>query len=92
MLTGFTVAVDAPDRIDSFPAQAVAATGSTIPFAAPFNGGPGGSAAPNVQATILGAAPGDDLILTVTAAAITAQVMNGGAGVARTVSFIAQGY
>ena len=92
VLTGFTVAVDAPDRTDSFPAQSVASGGSTITFTAPFNGGPGGSATPNVQATILNASPGDDLIVTVTASAITAQVKNGGAGVARTVSFIAQGY
>ena len=92
VLTGFAVAVDAPDRTDSFPAQAVAAGGSTLAFASPFNGGPGGSATPNVQATILNASPGDDLIMTVTASAITAQVKNAGAGVARTVSFIAQGY
>ena len=92
VLTGFTVAVDAPDRTDSFPAQAVASGGSTITFTAPFNGGPGGSATPNVQATILNATPGDDLIMTVTASAITAQVKNGGVGVGRTVSFIAQGY
>ena len=92
VLTGFAVAVDAPDRTDSFPAQALAAGGSTLTVASPFNGGPGGSATPNVQATILNASPGDDLIMTVTASAITAQVKNGGAGVARTVSFIAQGY
>ena len=92
VLTGFTIAIDAPNRTDSYPAQALLAGGSVITFATPFNGGPGGSAVPNVQATIVGATAGDDLIMTWSASAITAQVKNGGVGVARTVSFIAQGY
>ncbi|MDR3508439.1 MAG: phage tail protein [Caulobacteraceae bacterium] len=92
VLTGFSIGVDAPDRTDSFPSQTVAAAGSTIIFGTPFNGGPSGTSAPNVQATIIGASPGDDLIMSVSSTAITAQVMNGGVGVARTVSFIVQGY
>ena len=93
LLTGFSFAVDVPDRLDSFAATAVPAAGTSVVYVVPFNGGPGNSPLPNVQITIAGASPGDDVILSgQTKAGFAIQVVNGGVGVARTVNITAQGY
>jgi hypothetical protein len=93
ILTGFAFSVDVPDRIDSYAGLALSAAGTAIAYTSPFNGGPNGSAVPYIQATILGASPGDDLILTgITNAGVTARVVNGGAGVARSINLTIQGF
>ena len=74
---------------------AEAAGGTTLTFSSPFNGGPGGAsgANPNIQVSILGATPGDDVLITgVSLSGVTIQVKNGGVGVARTVNVAVQGY
>ena len=95
VVTAFTVTVDAPDRLDSYVSQSIAAGGTTLTFSSPFNGGPGGAsgANPNIQVSILGATPGDDVLITgVSLSGVTIQVKNGGVGVARTVNVAVQGY
>lgn len=68
----------------------VANTGTT---AEPFNGGPGGTTAPNIQVTIRDAVAGDDVVLSsVSLSGCTIQVKNGGSGVARHVDVRPQGY
>lgn len=85
--------VDVPDRIDAYTNQALAAGGTTLIFADPFNGGPGAANLPNIQCTIIGATAGDDLLLTgVTLAQATLQIVNGGVGVARNANILVQGY
>ena len=101
VLSGFTFAVDVPDRNDHYVSKAIAAGGTTINFTpdgsstpTPFNGGTAGSpSAPAIQVTINGATAGDDVILSaVTLSSCTVQVVNGGVGVARNVTILAQGY
>ena len=101
ILSGFTFAVDVPDRDDHYVNQAIAAGGTTINFtpdggstAIPFNGGPQGSPTrPSVQVTILNAVQGDDVVISgLSLSGATIQVLNGGSGVARNVNILAQGY
>ena len=99
VVTQMTISVDVPDRIDSYPGTATSAGADvTLTYQqaganTPFNGGPFGSATPNVQATILNAQAGDDLIISSSSAsAISFSVKNGGARVVRTVSLIVQGF
>ncbi len=97
-VTDLTFAVDVPDRVDTYTNVAVAAAGTVVTFQqppgtpSPFNGGPNGAAAPNLQVTIINAVAGDQVIVTKTIVSATIQVMNGGIGVARIVDVIAQGY
>jgi hypothetical protein len=92
--------VDAPDRIDDTIGKAIAAGGTAIAYtpngsgtAAPFNGGPGGAALPQLQVTVLGAAAGDTINITAqTLAGFTLQITNGGVGVARNCNILAKGF
>jgi hypothetical protein len=101
VLSGLTFAVDVPDRVDQFTALAVPAAGMNIAFsqglqgnpAAPFLGcaTPGGP--PNIQVTLVNGQAGDDVILSnQSTTGFSIQIVNGSAGVARTVNIIAQGY
>lgn len=101
ILTGFSVKVDVPDRVDCFTALAVPAAGLTVSYAqglqgnptAAFNGGPNGAVSPNVQITIVNAQPGDQAVLSAeSCAGFTVQITNNGAGAARTVNIVSQGY
>jgi hypothetical protein len=95
-------AVDVPDRDDHYNSFSVGTGGTTLTFApdggsaAAFNGGPQGSGTPGVphiQGTVLNASAGDDLQITsITLTSCFVKVVNGGAGVARLVNIIAQGY
>lgn len=94
VLTGFTFAVDVPDRIEDHQI-AVSAAGTVITYpGSAFQGSAGGQGvAPNPQITIVAAQAGDDVILSnVTLAGFTIQVINAGAGVARTINYRSQGY
>jgi hypothetical protein len=99
-LSEFFFSVDVPDRVDHYTNIALLAGGSTVTFQpdyasspAPFNGGPGGAIVPNIQVTILGATAGDDVVVSgVSLSGCTVQVVNGGVGVVRNVSVVAQGY
>ena len=85
--TAFTWFVDVPDRLDQAENVPIAAGGTAITYATPFN------VTPNVQITILGASAGDDAIVTAsTVNGFTVQVMNGGSGVARNVNWTSQKY
>jgi hypothetical protein len=84
---GFTFTVDMPDRIAKGTAISIASGGTNIVYSYPFQ------TKPNTQITIVNATAGDDVKLTAeTASGFTAQVVNGGAGVARTINYLAQGY
>lgn len=101
ILSGFTFSVDVPDRDDHYVNLAIASGGTAITFtpdgsatAVSFNGGPQGSPTlPAIQVTILGAQSGDVVVVSsVSLSGCTVQVLNGGAGVARNVNVLAQGY
>lgn len=93
ILTDLVFAVDVPDRNDMGTSVAVPAGGLAVAFTAPFNGGPGGSPVPNIQVTILAAHQGDDAIITgVATTGFSVQILNAGAGVARSINWQAQGY
>jgi hypothetical protein len=100
ILTGFRFAVDVPDRSDHYNRLAVPPGGTAITFQpdgsaspAAFNGGPGSDSEPHVQGTIINAQAGDQLVISaLTAAGCSVQVLNGGAGVARSVNLLAQGF
>lgn len=93
VLTDFTFAVDVPDRVDTGTNIAVAPAGLAVNFSAPFNGGPNGAAVPNLLITIHGAQAGDQVVTSSRSlAGFTVQIVNGGAGVARTIDWQAQGY
>jgi hypothetical protein len=86
VVSDFSVMTDVPDRVDTGTNVAVSATGLTVTYASPFN------VTPNVQVTILGATAGDDAIITKTTDGFTVQIVNAGAGVARSIDWAAQGF
>jgi hypothetical protein len=100
ILESMSFTVDAPDRTDDYVGISIAAGGTAISYtpngsvtAAPFNGGPGGAALPNVVVQILGMVAGD--VISITAQSLsgcTVQILNGGVGVARTCNIIVKGY
>ncbi|MDA8230339.1 MAG: phage tail protein [Magnetospirillum sp.] len=100
LLTDLVFAVDVPDRVDRYVTLAVPAGGLTLQFTpdgatapVPFNGGPGGGNLPLIQVTILGAQAGDTAVVTgESLSQATIQVVNGGAGVARSVNLTVEGY
>ena len=95
----FTVTADVPDRVDHVTNHALAAGGETFTFspdgsltAVPFIGGPGSATVPAVQVTWNESA-GDQLSITgLTLAQVTIQILNGGVGVARTITAFFQGW
>lgn len=92
LLSGLTFTVDMPDRIDTGTVS-VPAGGAAVTYGSPFNGGANGQATPGVQVTIVNAQPGDDVVLTAQAkTGFTVQILNGGAGVIRTINWTSQGY
>ncbi|MCE9561881.1 MAG: phage tail protein [Planctomycetes bacterium] len=101
ILQGFTFAVDVPDRDDHYVNLTIPAPGLNLSFTPdgtatpkPFNGGPQGSPdLPAVQVTLLNAQAGDDVVVSsLTLSGCTLQVLNGGVGVPRNGSILAQGY
>jgi hypothetical protein len=100
ILEDFSFAVYAPERIDDYIGVAVPAAGLALTYQpngtatpAPFNGGPGGAALPQLQVTILGEQPGDTLAFSnQTLAGCTVQILNGGAGVQRSANILAKGF
>lgn len=93
VLSSFTFTVDMPDRIDGVKGLAVAAGGANVVYGVAFAGGPNGAAVPAAHITILNAQLGDYAVLTAeTANGFTVQIMNGGAGVARVINWLSQGY
>ena len=87
-LTAFSWTVDVPDRAERGTNIAVAALGTAITYARPFQ------QVPNLQVTILNAVAGDDVTFTVApgTGGFTVKVLNAGAGVARNINWFAQGY
>ena len=100
VLEDFALAVYAPLRIDDYIGIAIPAAGLALLYApaggsgpAPFNGGPGGAALPQLQVTILGGAAGDTIAFSnQSLAGCTIQVLNGGVGVQRTANILAKGF
>lgn len=92
VVSAMVFTVDMPDRIDSITVS-LPAGGQAIIYDPAFIGGPNNTATPLVQATVIGATAGDDVLITSQATTgCTAQVVNGGSGVARTVNLLIQGY
>jgi hypothetical protein len=101
ILSAFVFAVDVPDRDDHYVNLSIAAGGTSLAFMpdgaaspVPFNGGPQGSGnLPAVQVTILNAQSGDTAVVSaLSLSGCTLKVLNGGAGVARSVNVLAEGY
>ena len=98
----FTNTADVPDRVDHIVGASLPSGGTTFTFTpdgsatpVPFKGGPGGAALPFVSVAIHGATSGDTVHIdpaAFTAAQVKVQVLNGGAGVARTVDITVQGW
>ena len=87
ILDKFAFTVDMPDRSEKGTAIACPAGGMSITYTKPFQ------IEPNVQITILGAQPNDDIVLSnQTPQGFTVQIQNSGVGVARTLNWIAQSY
>lgn len=87
VLDKFAFTVDMPDRSEKGTAIACPDGGMNITYDKPFQ------IVPNVQITILGAQPNDDIVLSgQTPNGFTVQIQNGGVGVARTINWIAQSY
>lgn len=87
ILEKFAFCVDMPDRFEQSTSISVPAGGSAITYANGFQ------ITPNLQVTIVGALAGDDVVVTAqTATGFSIQVMNGGAGAARQINYLAQGY
>ena len=94
VLTGFTFAVDVPDRVEDHQ-LAVPTNGMTVTYpGSSFNGSTAGQGQPpNPQITIVGAQSGDNAVLTnISLSGFQIQVINAGIGVARTINYLAQGY
>lgn len=84
---GFTFTVDMPDRVEKRDGLALASGGTTITHSFPFQ------AKPSTVITIVNAVAGDEIFLTAEDQnGFTAQIKNGGVGVARTINSISQGY
>jgi hypothetical protein len=93
VVSHLTVTVYALDQTQAAQNVPVIAAGTTLSFNQPFNTGPGGSAVPNVQVTILGASSGDTAIITGrTAISFSVHVLNAGTGVARSIDWLATGF
>lgn len=92
MVTGFSFAVDVPNRIDNYAAIATSATTGQVTqvFTKPFNGGPGGL--PHILYAVQNEQAGDVVTFTTTLSQVTFTITNGGNPVARTLNVTAQGY
>jgi hypothetical protein len=88
VMRGLLFSVDVPDRVGTGTAVAVLATGLAVAFTTPFH------VAPNVQITILNPQAGDVIAFPVqpTVSGFTVQITNGGAGVARSINWLAKAY
>lgn len=100
-LQSFAFSVNIEDRIDDYIGIDIPAGGLALVYtwppgtgaAAPFNSGPNGAPLPNVQVTLLNGAAGDEVVFSnQSLAGVTVQVLNAGAGVARTANILAKGY
>jgi len=99
VLSNITMIVDVPNLVQTGTNVSVASGGSAIAFPLTFNAGPGGTVTPsagpnvpNVQASIVGASAGDQILVTSKSlTGFNVQVVNGGAGVSRVIDWVAQG-
>lgn len=94
--TAMTFSVDVPDREDPYNLTLGAAPYPLSFSPAPFNGGPGDSPVPIVQAVVIyngDPVAGDQVAISdVTLAGLTARVLNGGVPVARNMHLTVQGF
>lgn len=88
VVTQFKFTVDMPDRRERGTNVAIAAGGTAVTFATPFQ------VVPNVQVTILNSAAGDQITFTAGPATtgFTVKILNGGVGVARNINWLAEAY
>lgn len=95
-----TITVTIPARLDTYAVTTSAAAVTTITFeptgaalAAPFNGGAGPGNLPAISWGILNGQQGDDLIITaLSLTAISFEILNAGAKVARSLNLFAEGF
>lgn len=88
VLSAFSFTVDMDDKFDLQTNIAIAAGGTAIAYAKPFQ------IAPNVQVTILNSVAGDKIgfLAGPAATGLTLQITNGGTGVARNCNIFSQAY
>lgn len=93
LMTAFALIVDMPDRAASASSLAIPAAGRNVIYASPFAGGPDGSSVPALQITVQNAQAGDVTLITAESlSGFSIQITNGGAGVARSIHYTAEGY
>jgi hypothetical protein len=92
-LSNVIFAVDVPDRIDSYSRTTSASASTALAYTSPFNGGNGAASLPTIQATIVNAVAGDDVVISSpTLSGCNLDVYNAGSRVVRTVNIQVQGY
>lgn len=91
VLSGMSFKIDMPDRVDNGTNVSVPPGGAIITFVTPFhNANP---ARPNIQVSVLNAQQNDTVSITNPGnTGFSIQILNGGAGVPRTIDWTAQGY
>ncbi|AHB05622.2 hypothetical protein U875_09705 [Pandoraea pnomenusa 3kgm] len=90
----FSFTVDMPDRLDTGTNVMVLSAGLDVVFSTSFNAGPDEGPLPHIQATLLNATLGDQIIITnQSLGGFSVQVLNAaGAPVTRRINWSAQGY
>lgn len=93
VLADVVMSVDVPDRLDAYSITTSITAAVDVNYTSPFNGGPGASVLPLVQATLVDAQAGDDVrIIAPDLYGCSVEVINSGVRVARTLNVQAQGY
>jgi hypothetical protein len=99
VLSDITMIVDVPNLVQTGTDVSIGPGVTSIIFPFKYNAGPGGTvtpsagpAVPNIQPSIVGASPGDQILLTSKSlTGFDIQVVNGGVGVARVLDWVSQG-
>lgn len=87
VMSALKIIIDMPDRVEGQQSLSVLAGGTSVVYPKGFK------AVPALASTVQNATAGDDVVITAeTRLGFTIQVKNAGAGVARTVNWIAKGY
>jgi hypothetical protein len=93
VVSALVVEIDVPDRLEHHQIATSSSAAVAVPYGVAFNGGPGDSAIPLVQGTVINAQAGDDLVISdQTSTSCTVSVFNTGVRVVRMVNIQAQGF
>lgn len=93
VVTALSFSIDVPDRLDDGSITTLTTGPVTLTHSPAFNGGNGPSNVPIVSANIISGSAGDQLFITsISTGAVSFEVKNAGASVARSVHYSIQGY